>query len=55
MHMANHHQSEFIGCSCERGKKDALLSKILSYGATEAEFLSESERMILHEVLTVTT
>ena len=45
-HMASHHQIEYIECFCEEDKRNALLTKIQSCGANNAEFLPESEGII---------
>ena len=46
-HMASHHQSEYVECFCEKEKRDALIKKIMSHGATKAEFLPDSEGIII--------
>ena len=35
--MAREHQDEFVECSCAKDQRESLISKLKSYGATNAE------------------
>ena len=36
-HLAREHQDEFVECSCAKDQRESLISKLKSYGATNAE------------------